>query len=171
MSERKTLSLKPKQPSEAGEPVARRAKKRIVRRQDVAATTRLQNTKPPLPPKQKKKKPQKPPQPRKPAPKIERMKRIDDMLKVTCRAWRDYKPLHQRFINEIFARATERKVYWSKVIVRELLQKHCSDKRYLQNVLIGTHFYNIEGEETHKITQIDRIKAKDKLDRMQRVRN
>lgn len=171
MSERRTLSLKTKALDPTGESVTRRPKKRVVRRSDVEATTRLQNTKPPLPPKPKKKKAQKPVQPRKPAPKVERMKRLDDMLKVTCRVWRDYKPLHHKFANDIYARATERKVYFSKVVVTELMKKHCSDKRYLSNTMNGGMRYNIEGEEVCPIAQAERVNAKQKLEQKQRIPN
>ena len=61
-------------------------------------------------------------------------------------------------------------VHHSKRMVNMLYEKHCTDKRYLKNLIDSQHRLDEKGRETDLITAQDKQLAADKLAKLQNIK-
>ncbi len=129
-------------------PVVQRTGKRIIRREELSGVQRT--TKPPAPkpqptkPKQKKKPPRKP---KKPVvkPSDLKAKELNDRLNGFL-VWLHYKPLAIGTDKDIFRLVGEECFSGaSKKVVQKVLHQHTNHGRYLQNLMVETHRYRLDG--------------------------
>ena len=109
-----------------------------------------------------------PPKRKKPSEK--HIKILDELLRRKCRTWRDYKPLMNGFKHIMFKIGGEACVHHSKRMVNMLYEKHCTDKRYLKNLIDSQHRLDEKGRETDLITAQDKQLAADKLAKLQSIK-
>jgi hypothetical protein len=104
-----------------------------------------------------------PPPPKRKKPSEKHLKILDELLKRKCRAWRDYKPLMNGFKHIMFKIGNDACVHHSKRMVKVLYEKHCTDKRYLRNLIDSQYRLDEKGNEADLITAQDKQLAADKL--------
>ncbi|MEN9433507.1 MAG: hypothetical protein RLZZ422_1096 [Pseudomonadota bacterium] len=129
----------------------------VVKRQEVEPARLAKTKAPPAPPKRKK-------------PSEKHLKILDELLRRKCRVWRDYKPLMNGFRHIMFKIGGEACVHHSKRMVNALYEKHCTDKRYLKNLIDSQYRLDEKGNETDPITAQDKQLAAEKLAKLQSIK-
>ncbi|MEN9432431.1 MAG: ProQ/FINO family [Pseudomonadota bacterium] len=158
--EKKTLSLKPKQPTvDAEGTIKRPTKRRVVRREDIPAE-KLANARPavkrggfPM------KKPIK-----KLTPAEQQAVDLTTQLAEVFPMWAQHKPLAlgiEAALQEYFDRA---QIPVSKRVLHRVLWHHTHQKEYLQQVLIETQRYELNGKGTGEIKPAEKEHAQRTLD-------
>lgn len=170
--DRKTLSLKKTVPLDSqavdSTPLAKRSKKRIIRRGELAqsALGRTKLTSAPQKAVNKKVKSVKvlSRQPAKTPPSDLRMVALDQQLHDAFTVWHDYQPLALGIDKSIFRFIAEQHISASKRVVQKLLQRHTSTRSYRGNILRQAQRYDLDGSPAGQISQIEKDHAQRQID-------
>ena len=140
------------------QPIKRRKKSVIIRRDQLPAS-KLATTKKP-PPKPKKKLRAKPPTPKvkKTSPSDARAQLLDASLN-GLPTWLNAEPLALGIKKQIFQHIARHNLSSSQRVVKKLLHRHTHTRRYLQAVQTGESRYNLDGTGVGIIMQAEKEHA------------